>query len=180
MEKHLQELADLPLPAFIVARMEGRVKGPIQERDIVRGRCLLYSKQERDRFGTLSTKKCPTLGNCMRCFHAGPMGESCGDCMGYRYVMVVVYRDDDDRKGRNIVDAEHLQDMARLSLRKATFPDGDKTATWKQPPVAVLRQTDIERICWKNQKKQAEDHRKLLEKKLFANSDDPPQDLPFT
>ena len=84
---------------------------PIKEEDTIRARNgVWYTQEECSDFRNKSFLRCPTYGNCNRCWVAGPVNKFCRLCnkpdCGYAIVMVPDYR-----WGTRIIDAEYLSKL---------------------------------------------------------------------
>ena len=124
-----------PPPKIInINYTEDQAGQDILDQDVIRavnGR--FYTEEEVRNFRLRSRPRCPTYGNCNRCFATGPVGKVCGFCppqhgAGYVVVSVGCMR---TRTKPIILDAENLATQMPNNHEVAR---ADRTYSWKRTP----------------------------------------------
>ena len=91
----------------------------IRDEDVIRAHNhIYYTQEEVDAFRDKSTQRCPTYGNCNRCWASGPVGDVCQECdsheCGYQVVGVAIK---ELRTPQVFLDAENIAELLRQITR---------------------------------------------------------------
>ena len=111
----------------------------IDEDQVIRAEGFFHTSEEVDRFSERSNARCPTHGNCERCYKAGPVGLRCV-CGGGAYKVIMAHERNDDMRRRRIVDAEKL---AELLGKDVQIAQADRRFNWVSTPTEVLKAQDL-------------------------------------
>jgi len=135
----------LPARCVLVNYANCQEDEDIRDEDVIRARQGFFcSEQEIAAFRRKSNNRCPTCGNCNKCWSSGPVGKMCAFCadppdrsVGHQ---VVFMTNTAERTSRKILDAEGVSDAYGANHKIAK---GRSTCRWLSIPTRTIEAEDV-------------------------------------
>ena len=117
----------------------------IRDEDVIRSRQGFFcTEEEIAAFKLKSKDRCPTYGNCNKCWSSGPVGKMCTFCtdppdrnIGHQVIFMI---NTAERTPRMILDAEGISDACGANHKIAK---GKSTCRWLSTPTRTIEAEDI-------------------------------------
>jgi len=135
----------LPARHMLVNYADCQEDEDIHDEDVIRvGQGFFCTEQEIAAFRRKSNDRCPTYGNCNKCWSSGPVGKMCTFCadppdcnIGCQVVFMI---DTAERTPRKILDAERVSDAYGANHKIAK---GRSTHRWLRTPTQTIEAEDV-------------------------------------